>query len=1112
MGLVRCRLKNWQFDFFKYDKHKNSVASDRCSALELCSEGNLWIGTVDKGLSMVQSMDLDRDKDEIIFTQFNHNNYNPNSLNSNLIYSLYTSHDDLLYIGTIGSGVNIYDPQQKNFSHYRLSQITNDLSYSNFIRSIYVDSSDKFWLGTHNSGLFLFDRSKHSISKMGFDTQSIFFISHYNENKLLICSTTGLYLIQYAPNRISILDRINTPATFNIINTVGNNYWLASLGGVKHLKIENDKILILNEYSTTSSLPMSFNNSRVLFFDEVRNELLIGTEGGGLNILVLNQNHQAERITVYKKDEASTSLSNNYIRSIHQDSGGDMWIGTYEGLNKLLRDPETGNVTFRSYNNNDGLPNNMIQSIAQDNDGNLWIGTNGGLFKTDLAFENFTVFTDTDGLQSNEFSENAVFKTSDGELVFGGINGINTFYPHKILPSERSPNITITGFYLFQKKADIRQSYDGNIILDKSVFFKESISLLPSQNSIGFDFTALIFNNPDKIAYKYKLEGFENEWNITTAQNRHANYTNLRHGEYVFRVRATNEDGIWEKNGTELLIRIATPMYLTWYAYVIYVLIALSVTLFFRFFSVIQYKTKAKLVIENEHNKKLRGLDELRANFFINVSHDLRTPITLIYEPIKSILKSKNLNPIQRKKLMVAERNANHLNNLVEQLLDVRKAESGKIIPVFKAGDIISFSKKILEQFDYALDKKSIKAQISSKEKQIITSFDHDILSKVYSNLISNAINYTTEGTITIHIERIDKKQSPLTSNSRHEHFIRIAIKDTGIGITKENQSKIFDRFYQEDASIGKGYGIGLSHTRDLIKAHSGFIDLESEPGAGTTMIVILPYRNPCKRMLSDDEEDLILEAEADEKNILIVEDNDELRDYIKSELSDDFVVLEAADGVEGVKVANEFLPDLVISDVMMPGMDGIELCKELKSNIKTSHIPVILLTAKVDSNTKYQGIETGADDFIPKPFELDYLVIRVHNLLQSREKLRELFRKNFEVNPSSISVTSLDDKFIKAMLAAIEEGISDPEFTVNTLEEEMGMSHSNFYRKVKSLTGQSGKEILQEMRLKRACQLLNDCPDIRISDVAYMVGFSNPKYFSKCFKERFGYTPSDAI
>jgi DNA-binding response OmpR family regulator len=292
-------------------------------------------------------------------------------------------------------------------------------------------------------------------------------------------------------------------------------------------------------------------------------------------------------------------------------------------------------------------------------------------------------------------------------------------------------------------------------------------------------------------------------------------------------------------------------------------------------------------------------------------------------------------------------------------------------------------------------------------------------------------------------------------------------------------------------------------------------------------MIVLLPDQKPCKRtppastsqpdnymikepQLSDDKEDQILEAESDERSILIVEDNDELRTYIKSELSGEFVVFEATDGLEGVRIANEFLPDLIVSDVMMPGLDGVELCKKIKTDMKTSHIPIILLTAKIDSKTKYQGIETGADDFIPKPFELDYLVIRIHNLLQSREKLRELFKKNFDINPSAVSVTSLDEEFIKKMMETIEKGIPDSEFTVNTLEEEMGMSHANFYRKVKSLTGQSGKEILQEMRLKRAWQILNDHPDIRISDVAYMVGFSNPKYFSKCFKERFGHVPSE--
>jgi signal transduction histidine kinase/ligand-binding sensor domain-containing protein/DNA-binding response OmpR family regulator len=1123
-GLLRYNPYNRETRVFNASGTSFGPSSRKCSSLAVDKDGNLWVGTGDRGLNFIKSEDLN--KNTIQFETIQNKPLDASSLNSNLIYSLYVSNDNLLWVGTIGAGVNIFNPEQKKFTHYKYREPNQDLSNSNFIRAVYVDSENKIWTGTHGNGLFIYDRAIDKFRKLGFETQSVFYISQFNGDKKFICCGSGIYLVKLVNNELKILSQIEGDAFFYIEKSKADVYWVATLNGLIRMKVIDDKIIKDEIYNENTTPRISTNNCRVLFYNQSNNTLYLGTEGGGLNAVSLDDNHYPKKIKVYQKNNEHNSLSNNYIRSIIKDSTQNIWIGTYEGLNKMIPDSISGDFSFKTYTKTDGLPNNMIQFIAEDGNQNLWIGTNGGLSQFIRDEERFINYTVHDGIQSNEFSEHTVFNKTDGEIIMGGINGINAFYPNQINVSSIKPKTTITGFYLFNEKVNTLEKNGKKVPLKTSITLTDSVVLLPKQKNIGFEFSAMIYPNAEKIRYAYMLEGFDGDWQFTDGGSRIANYTNLRHGKYTFKVKSTNTDGIWEDTPREIFVHIQTPFVYTWFAYLLYFLVGVLIFIYFSHFTIIRYTTKKKLLLEKNHNEKVHELDVLRTKFFINISHDLRTPLTLIREPLDVLLHNKKLSADVTEKLELIKRNVKRLNYLIEQLLDVRKAESGKLTAKLNKEDIVEFTNEEIAHFTFAVKQKGLELNVISKPGKIAACFDRAMMSKIYFNIISNAIKFTDKGKIEIHIEKVEKDKHDILKNAEFGSFVKIEVRDTGKGISKEQYQKIFDRFYQGKTQSGNGYGIGLSHTKELIDAHKGYIIAESIEEAGTTIRFFIPdieIYNENEITNATSTEDIYMNGDsvkADSagqvkdlaKTILVVEDNVDMRSFIKSELKKEYNVLEAADGLEGLKKAIELMPDLIVCDVMMPNMDGIELCEKIKSNIETSHIPFILLTAKVDLETKYEGIETGADDYIPKPFEMAYLYLRIKNLLESRERLRKLFQKSPVLEPSAVTVTSVDEKFLSSLMKAVDEGISESDFSINSLESKMAMSHAKFYRKITSLTGQSGQELLQNMRMKRAHQILSEKKGLRVSEVAYMVGFTNPKYFSKCFRETFGFAPSDLL
>ncbi len=1139
LGLYRYNTLSGKVSVFT-EKNAPQFIPENIKTMISDNEGNLMIGSLDLGIVRIQAGHL---LDEIPEMQLiKQNDFQPGSLNSNMIRSMYVSKDGIVWIGTIGSGINLCSPSENSFSLYRIPPEVSSGERNNFIRAIYPESENIVWLGLHNKGLYKYDaKLEHYIQMRPDWLFTVFHILPISKTHLWLATSNGTFMVEINDTVIDILHTVkfkekkDTPAykaSFSTEKCSETVFYTASMSGIARIELKSDYEIETSFYSEDSDPSIPIKNVRVLKYDSLTNVLWAGSEGYGLNQIFLDENHYPVSIQTYQNIPGDvSSLSSDYVRTLCHDSNRDLWIGTYEGLNEAIRPSEGRSYTFRRWKSDDGLPNDMIQSIQEDSDGNLWLGTNGGLSKYIVEENRFFNYKISDGLQSNEFSEHTSFYSEDGRMYFGGINGFNIFVPQLIPSSTVFPTVKITGLYLRNQLVEAGKEVNKRILLDKSIDYIDSLFLRPGENDLRFDFSAMYYSNPEKIKYKYKLEGYDKEWIVTDARERYANYTNLPFGKYQFKVKASSSADLWNDNPTILNIHVKTPYALRWWALVIYLGIFVLGIIYFTKYSVIRIATKKELMLKNEHNRRLHELDMLRTRFFINISHDLRTPLTLITGPIETIVKNFSLSPDLRYHIDLIDRSAKRLRYLIEQILDIRKVEKGKLNPCYSSVDIVNFIRTESEFFDHAIRTRGIQLKIECSEPNIEAWIDQDMMGKVIFNLLSNAIKYTKDEHITIKVSNISKSTNDsLVEISKKQDLVKIEIIDNGRGIPKDKQAKIFERFYQDSENPGTGYGIGLSHSKDLIESQNGTIEVNSDEGKGTTFIIYLPVLNEFEidnirkssinsdfktvkpEIVKDLPQAKVADDSSDKKCILIVEDNPDLSSYLVSSLKSRYKILTASDGEEGIKTTLQNSPDLIVSDIVMPNMDGYELCQKVKTTEEINHIPVILLTARADDHSKYKGLDTGADDYITKPFDIEYLLLRIKNILKSREHLRNIFQKNLKLEPSAVSITlSADDKFLRKLLEQIEAGIPESEYSVDTLEKEMGISHTHFYRKVKSLTGFSGKELLQNMRLKRAADLLLQ-NKLRVSEIAYMIGFNNPKYFSKCFKEKYGVNPSEYI
>jgi signal transduction histidine kinase/DNA-binding response OmpR family regulator len=837
----------------------------------------------------------------------------------------------------------------------------------------------------------------------------------------------------------------------------------------------------------------------------------IGT-GYGLDVL----EKQTGRFVHYLNDiKDTTTISNNSILSILEDTRGLIWVGTHGGLN--LFDKST--KTFRTFQEKDGLPSNSILTILEDNAHNLWMGTTNGLSKLTVEKDthgqykfSFRNYDESDGLQGKAFNENSAIRLSTGELMFGGSSGFNIFNPADISINQIRPKVLLTDFQVFNESVKIADERAGNKpVLAKSITAIDQIILQHADNVFSLEFAALNFFHPEKSKYQFMLEGFNKNWLTTDASQRKVTYTNLDPGEYTFKVRAANNDGVWNDTPATVKITVLPPFWKSNIAFVLYSIFIIGALLLARWLILTKERMNYRIQQERQEAQRMHELDMMKIRFFTNVSHEFRTPLTLILTPLERMLNEAS-DADQKNQFQLIYRNARRLLNLVNQLLDFRKMEVQEIKLNSSEGDIVKFIRELVYSFSDLSEKKNISFSFTSSVQSLETLFDQDKLEKILFNLLSNAFKFTPEGGSVSVLMNLKKEDG--------NAFIELKVSDTGIGIPPDKHEKIFERFFQNDlprSMVNQGSGIGLSITKEFVKIHGGTINVESEPGKGSTFTVLLPIKEikshheaEAVDMISLAEAEPVSEVSPDEKRpvLLLVEDNEDFRFYLKDNLKQQYAIIEASNGKQALQKALASIPDLIVSDVMMPEMNGIEFCKKVKADPHTSHIPVILLTARTAEEQKLEGFHSGANDYITKPFSFEILQSRIKNLIAQREVFQKMFVKHLDIKASDVAITSLDEKLITNAIKVVENQISNPDFSVEELARELGMSRVHLYKKLSSLTGKSPIEFIRTIRLQRAAQLLEKS-QLTVSEVAYQVGFNNPKYFTKYFKDQFHVLPS---
>jgi len=812
------------------------------------------------------------------------------------------------------------------------------------------------------------------------------------------------------------------------------------------------------------------------------------------------------------------------VRSVQEDIYGNFWVGT-EGGGLILFDRKLGKIIAR-YTTDEGLCNNSVLKTLYDGKDNLWISTFNGIAKFNVVKHTVENYYQNDGLQSNQFNYNAALALRSGQFVFGGIKGFSIFYPYKIDPVTSTPGIWLTGL----RVNNIPVEADNSYVTRKNNEEIQEIKIPYNKAVLSFDFTALEYSAPNKISYAYYLEGADRDWNYSKSI-RTANYTNLKEGKYTFRVKNTNAEGTWNTKEIVLKIIVLPPWYRTWWAYALYLSAAVAIIYFYLLYKAKQTKLKYEVKIAHLNAEKEKEMNEKKLSFFTDISHEFRTPLTLIINPVKDILDKNNAHTITGEKdLGIVYRNARRLLSLVDQLLLFRKADSGadKLKPVNL--NFCDLCKEVYLCFIQQARSKRITYDFECENENLEIYADREKMEIILYNLVSNALKYTPAGGKVLF--RVIEAATD----------VEIAIQDNGYGIPKEAGEKLFEKFYQaerKDSPSKPGFGIGLYLVKHFTEAHKGEISYKSEAGKGTTFTLKLkkgikhlteytifedsPEEHAFLNELAGNETDTMENPDQQEdndplaaivtekKSILIVDDDAQIRQYIGNIFTDTFSLYEAANGELGIKMAQKYLPDIIISDVKMHGIGGIELCRFIKKDPALRHIPVILLTGSSSAQTKLEGVEGGADDYITKPFEKEMLVARVSNLLKTRNDLQQYFYNEITLNKTNLRISEEYKVFLEKCISIVETHLEDDDFTVKTLVAEIGMSHSNLFRKVKSVSGQSINVFIRFIRLRKAAELFINT-NYNVNETAFQVGINDIKYFREQFNKVFGMNPSEYI
>ncbi|GGF23197.1 hybrid sensor histidine kinase/response regulator transcription factor [Echinicola rosea] len=1030
---------------------------------------------------------------------------NPMSLSDNLLKDVYLDDSGHLWVGTQSGGVDHADLYDKAFRNYYKGRRGEGL-IDNVARAMCLDRAGRLWIGSENQGITILSPDSADPQYRYVDSKHLTDLrirAIFCDSKGTVWIGTKKGLFYYEPNKKTFtqctMDMCH-PSVFAITEDQNGTIWVGTFFGLAKYDQAADKFhCIFKEDGLAGNQIMD------LMVDQ-KGKLWAATEDGGVSCIrpPLADSKELE-ITNYTHQTSDTNgLLSNRIFSLTEDSNGYIWAASDAGLNAILPDRQS----IQHYSTQNGLIDDLIMAVAFDGEHSIWASHTKGLSRLDLSTQKIQHFNRKDGLQGNEFKQSAVFKNpSDNKLYFGGSNGLTTFIPSHIKTNPNPPKMVLTRLSVMHQELNIGTKVRNRAILKSSLQATDEITLTWWDKSFQVEFAAIHFSNPLSNKYKYILEGYDDEWITTDATRRIASYANLPAGKYIFKVMGANSDGVWSKTPATLHIVMLSPWWLSWWAICLYLMAAGCVVwLVYRYLdSKIQLRKKEAI-----HQSKLQ--------FFTEISHEFRTPLTLIIDPLERLIHEKPKKQLAEYYYQLMRNNAQQLLMLVNQLLDFRKLEAGKLQLRLEQTDMVAFVKKTVASFEHLAEKQDILLSIETSIPSHPLFFDQDKITMVLNNLLSNALKYTP---------RKGKVQVAIHPSTHSKKGVFIEVKDTGPGIPKSEQEKVFEIFYQVKNGKPKseGSGIGLALTRELIALHGGKISLESHLGKGTKLGFFLPDTpSPSNEPASspmpvDDLQPFPAPAEQNTPSphrnnipvLLVVDDNEEIRNYIVKHFQDHFAVSTAANGEEGMSKAFDQIPDLIISDVMMPDMDGLQLCRQLKADMRTSHIPIILLTARQSDTAKTEGYGMGADSYVTKPFSTQVLMARVKNLLEQRSHLQAKFSAGDTKALDTFGSNPVDKTFLENARQYIEAHLDSEDLDVDSLAQSLNMSRPQFYRKIKGLTDKSAAEFITSFRMEKASSLLLS-GEFNVSETAYKVGYNLPNNFSRAFIKHFGLSPSQYI
>ena len=1140
MSVKERKAKNYQHD----PQKANSLPGNEVNCIYKDNNGNIWIGT-NKGLALfnpqeenfisfndserrlshrvydikqiqdnklwvamefggIAILDLSQrlyhtDRQDNLFTFINEGN-DEYGLSNSSIRCLFKDCFNNIWAGSWGGGVNFIFQEPVLFNSYRYSSwpsTENSLS-SRIASSVCIDNKGDLWIGTDGGGIDLFSEGKRTAI---YNTKS----GDLNGNSVqasLRDSKGGLWFGLFYGG-IMYFD--NQKQTFHSIELLGKrhidirsfsednegNIWVGSSNGIYVIDRESKKVK--KHYDRE-------NNQVRCIKKDSEGQIWVGFFGGGLGLY-------DEEMNLVKLFNVTAHFPSNTVNAILEDKQKRLWVATGEGL---VCFPSLSKKEYIVYQRENGLANTHIQSVIEDKKGNIWVSTNKGISCIDPSQQTCYNYDHRDNLPPGSFSTGCTTKDADGNLYFGSINGLCYFSPEAVLEERQSPRAVINSLEILGSISDRKNKQDI------CLFAQQPLQLQYNQNSFSITFNIQNYALVNRVEYAYQLKGMEDSW-YTADHSNSVTFRNLPPGTYCFSVKTRMRNQQWSDDITSLDIHIASPLWLTWWAKVLYAMAFFSIFIYIS--SVYKKKLNAEALykLEKQNHEYEQNLNNERLRFYTNITHELRTPLTLILGPLEDIQKDNTLSPKDAQKISVIHQSAIRLLNLINQILEFRKTETQNRKLCVSRGNIVPLIRETGLKYKELNQKKNVSIKLEVKEENIQIYFDKEVILVILDNLMSNAIKYTEQGEITLSVG---------LSQQNGVSYTEIQVSDTGYGINPEALPHIFERYYQEGGKHqASGTGIGLALVKNLVTLHEGEIHVNSTPNVGSTFRISLLTHNSYPNALHADptekntekEEESTLHAVTNDRPILeVVEDNPDICTYIADALSEHFDVRTASNGKEGMELAQKCIPDIIVSDIMMPVIDGIEMCKTLKRDVRTSHIPIILLTAKDSIHDKEEGYSGGADSYLTKPFSASLLQSRIDNILQGRRKLVEHITATAgRTNDKSAIITEalnkLDNEFIVKINKLIEERLSSDKIDIGYLSDKMCMSSSTLYRKMKALTGLSTNEYVRKMKMKYAEQLLLE-GKYNISEIAFKVGINNLFYFRQCFKEEFGMIPSEYL